>query len=229
MEQATTASGRPVSPAGELAVIQLSYERFPVRLVLLDESPWFLLDDLCTVLRINRSMLNVTLRNEQKVLSQTYLRTGKAALHVNDDAVRFLSEVGLYELVLCSYDTAAAMRFRRWITHEVLPTLHRSIVPSARTEDVPFRVRKVKLGRQDLKTNAPHALYRFYDIDGQLLYVGISWRPAQRMLEHRMGKEWWSQVGDVTFEHYPNHAEADEAETTAIRSERPLYNIAKAG
>lgn len=68
-------------------------------------------------------------------------------------------------------------------------------------------------------------LYRFYDVDNHLLYVGISLHAAQRASEHRGDKSWWSDVARMNIEHLADRTEALEAELTAIRTERPRYNV----
>lgn len=67
-------------------------------------------------------------------------------------------------------------------------------------------------------------LYRLFDSDGQLLYVGCSTYPTLRISAHA-GREWWSGVARATFEHYDSHDEALEAERRAIATEDPKHNI----
>ena len=38
------------------------------------------------------------------------------------------------------------------------------------------------------------ALYRLYDDDGELLYVGITDSPGTRMAQHKAQKAWWGDV-----------------------------------
>lgn len=69
------------------------------------------------------------------------------------------------------------------------------------------------------------ALYRLLAADGTLLYVGITCKLGRRFSQHRHEKPWWSQVAGVMLSYYDSQAEAEEAETAAIRSENPLHNI----
>lgn len=71
----------------------------------------------------------------------------------------------------------------------------------------------------------PTTLYRFFDADGQLLYVGISARGAARWSEHAGDKPWWPKVAQTTTEHFASRPEAAAAETEAIRTERPRHNV----
>lgn len=68
-------------------------------------------------------------------------------------------------------------------------------------------------------------LYRYFDHASQLLYVGISLSAARRAGEHRARHSWWGAVTSITIERYPTRREALAAESTAIRTERPLHNI----
>lgn len=70
-----------------------------------------------------------------------------------------------------------------------------------------------------------HALYRFYDADGQLLYVGITADPGSRWRKHAHDKPWWHDVANITIETHPTRADVLEAERAAILTEKPRHNI----
>jgi len=70
----------------------------------------------------------------------------------------------------------------------------------------------------------PTALYRWYDEEGLLLYVGITGALLERTTAHTNGDPWWAQVRSCTVEWLPSATEAAEAEQAAIRAERPAYN-----
>lgn len=70
-------------------------------------------------------------------------------------------------------------------------------------------------------------LYRFWNCADELLYVGITARPWERWKQHRSEKAWWEEVAKVTIENFATRAEVKAAETTAIKTENPLYNIAE--
>lgn len=72
----------------------------------------------------------------------------------------------------------------------------------------------------------PTTLYRLRGFDASLLYVGISINVDRRLDAHSL-RGWWSQV-DVSrleTEDFPDRPAALAAESTAIRTERPLYNL----
>lgn len=72
------------------------------------------------------------------------------------------------------------------------------------------------------------ALYRFYDAREALLYVGITDDPWRRWREHVREKPWYPQVKHQATTWYDTEREARRAETRAIRTERPRFNIAGA-
>lgn len=69
-------------------------------------------------------------------------------------------------------------------------------------------------------------LYRFYDKDARLLYVGITDDPLRRFGQHRYAKPWWVDVDQVKVVHYGTRDEAFDAESAAIIDELPLFNLA---
>lgn len=73
----------------------------------------------------------------------------------------------------------------------------------------------------------PHVLYRFFDRADTLLYVGITMDLPKRMGDHRKGKPWWSAVDHITVEHFDGREAVLAAETEAIKTEAPLYNVSQ--
>ena len=68
-------------------------------------------------------------------------------------------------------------------------------------------------------------LYRLFNSAGELLYVGISQHVFQRLEQHAIGRKWSKDVARVEMTHYDDRAKARSAETAAIQSEKPRYNI----
>ncbi len=68
-------------------------------------------------------------------------------------------------------------------------------------------------------------LYRQFDVDGHLLYVGISDDFLTRMGQHSHGSVWFPDVARITLERFATREEAIEAEDAAVTSEAPRYNI----
>lgn len=71
-------------------------------------------------------------------------------------------------------------------------------------------------------------LYRWFDDDDVLLYLGITVNPRAREAHHR-GYAWWAQWAarvEVSPVGYASEAEARAAEVAAIAEERPVFNLA---
>lgn len=68
-------------------------------------------------------------------------------------------------------------------------------------------------------------VYRCFDADGALLYIGHSARILGRLEEHAIDKTWFSRIAQVTVEHFPSRAEASAAEAVAIEAEAPSMNV----
>lgn len=68
-------------------------------------------------------------------------------------------------------------------------------------------------------------LYRIWNVDHALLYVGITDDLEARLGEHRDEKPWWGEVDQVSTEEFRSRRYALEAETRAIYWEQPRYNV----
>lgn len=67
-------------------------------------------------------------------------------------------------------------------------------------------------------------LYRFFDADDRLLYVGISKDPIKRFAQHAKDQPWWGDVARRTTTAYGSRAEVENAEAIAIAYEGPVHN-----
>lgn len=71
----------------------------------------------------------------------------------------------------------------------------------------------------------PHYVYRCFDADGRLLYVGCSKDPEQRLKQHSYVYTWWTdRIARVALEGFPDQAAGLAAEKQAIQTEHPFYN-----
>jgi predicted GIY-YIG superfamily endonuclease len=71
------------------------------------------------------------------------------------------------------------------------------------------------------------ALYRHFDAEGQLLYVGISLSAVQRLAQHKTASEWFRRIARVEIEWHPCRRDAEQAERRAIATENPICNRAR--
>tara|TARA_R110000868_G_scaffold94316_2_gene260280 strand:+ start:2477 stop:2971 length:495 start_codon:yes stop_codon:yes gene_type:complete len=68
------------------------------------------------------------------------------------------------------------------------------------------------------------ALYRHFDADGALLYVGITNNPQRRLAQHVAGSDWMELIATTETQWFGDRGEALTAEAKAIQSERPKFN-----
>jgi hypothetical protein len=69
------------------------------------------------------------------------------------------------------------------------------------------------------------SLYRHFDKDVNLLYVGIAYNPLIRLDGHRRQSSWFHDIASIRVEWYPSRKIAEMYEDEAIKSEDPIYNI----
>ena len=70
-----------------------------------------------------------------------------------------------------------------------------------------------------------HVLYRMFDRDNRLLYIGLTNNPKGRFGNHRDTQRWWDQVDHITVENFPSREELIKAERAAIEAEKPINNV----
>ena len=91
-----------------------------VRMVMQGDEPWWVLKDVCKVLGLsNRRM--VADRLDEDEVSQTYITDSLG----RQQETTVINESGLYSVILRS-DKPEAKAFKRWVTHEVLPSIRRT-------------------------------------------------------------------------------------------------------
>jgi hypothetical protein len=69
----------------------------------------------------------------------------------------------------------------------------------------------------------PHIVYRFFDKEDKLLYIGCSTFPPGRKFGHH-AKPWYREIARMTTEQPRPRQEALAAEAAAIALERPPHN-----
>lgn len=95
------------------------YNKMPVRTIKKDGDTWWVAQDVCDILgQKNVSMALRRLDADEKGISLIDTLGGKQQLAI-------VNEFGLYQLILSSRKQEAR-NFRRWVTHEVLPTIRQT-------------------------------------------------------------------------------------------------------
>jgi anti-repressor protein len=86
-----------------------------VRTVLLNNEPWFVAKDVCEVLELTNTSMALQKLDEDERSKFNLGRQGETNI---------VNEAGLYSLILTSRKSEAK-QFKRWVTHEVLPTIRK--------------------------------------------------------------------------------------------------------
>ena len=111
-----------------------SYEGNEVRTVQKGDETWWVLKDVCDVLQLsNPSMIADRLDDDEKVKVDPKQYLGSRS----NEPATVISESGLYNVILLSRKPEAK-KFKRWVTHEVLPTIrrHGAYVTPAKLEEL---------------------------------------------------------------------------------------------
>ena len=96
-----------------------AFDSQAVRVVMVDGEPWFVAADVCAALTIGNSRDAVSrLDDDEKGVATTDTPSGQQEMTI-------ISEPGLYSLILTSRKPEAK-RFKRWITHDVLPSIRKT-------------------------------------------------------------------------------------------------------
>ena len=111
-----------------------SYEGSEIRTVQLSGEPWWVLKDICNVLELsNPSVIADRLDEDEKAKVEPKQYLGSRS----NEPATVISESGLYNVILLSRKPEAK-KFKRWITHEVLPTIrkHGAYVTPSKLEEM---------------------------------------------------------------------------------------------
>jgi predicted GIY-YIG superfamily endonuclease len=70
----------------------------------------------------------------------------------------------------------------------------------------------------------PATVYRAYDAEGNLLYIGMTTQNVGRMTQHARDSGWWPRTVRLELEHLPSREEALRRERQLINALRPEAN-----
>jgi len=68
------------------------------------------------------------------------------------------------------------------------------------------------------------SVYRHFDKNGQLLYVGLTKDLFKRQYSHALKADWRRDISYITIQHFESKQEAIDAEYIAIKEENPVWN-----
>lgn len=100
-------------------VVPFGYDDQLVRTILIDNSPWFVANDVCAALDIKNP------RHAISILDDDEKGVGKTDTLGGEQEMNIINESGLYTLIMRS-NKPEAKRFRKWVTSEVLPSIRKN-------------------------------------------------------------------------------------------------------
>lgn len=116
-----------------------NFDSFSVRTINRDGEIWFVANDVCAALEVAnpRDAISRLDEDERSAVAITDTRSKGSATQRRE--VTVINESGLYSLILTSRKPEAK-RFKRWVTHEVLPAIRKtgSYHHTAEFEDRPL-------------------------------------------------------------------------------------------
>jgi anti-repressor protein len=99
------------------SIQQFESEQFgTIRTTTIDGEPWFVARDVTDALGLDRTATR-RLDEDEKGVRSMHTQGG-------EQEVSIITEAGLYSLIMAS-KKPEAKRFKRWVTHDVLPTIRR--------------------------------------------------------------------------------------------------------
>jgi len=70
-----------------------------------------------------------------------------------------------------------------------------------------------------------HYVYRLFDADARLIYIGCTYNVESRLKSHRHVMWWAPQIARIKITVHPTKAAAHEVERAAITAEKPRWNV----
>lgn len=143
---------------GAIDLRDFEFEGHGVRMTIRDDEPWFVLSDICRVLEIRNPRDAAARLDEDErgvVITDAPSKNQHGDFGSFQREMTTVNESGLYSLILTSRK-AAAKRFKKWVTAEVLPTLRRTgaYVMTPEDEDLPSLADGKVFGIKVAKVNA---------------------------------------------------------------------------
>lgn len=97
--------------------------------------------------------------------------------------------------------------------------------PADETAPLPMCPACERVGSRHWPEPGPSLVYRHFDREDRLVYVGCTQSPNVRLQAHRKNTWWWSQVYTTRFLLFDDRSYALRKESEAIVREKPLWNV----
>lgn len=184
-----------------------NYQDQQVRTVVKDGEPWFVAKDVCDVLGITDARKSVNLLDEDE----------RNSVPVTDSLGRnqetfIINEPGLYSLILRSRKPEAK-QFKRWITHEVIPTIRKTGSYQMEQPKTPLEVLQGTINQlveHDKRMNQLEG--QVNNISNIVSMNNVGWREKVNVILKRIAKNWtgvepYRSVMNLSYERLEQRAD----------------------
>lgn len=184
-------------PSRALALIPpaFTFEAHPVRVVMRDGEPWFVAADVCRALHLETTAIRRLDADEKGLHSTQTLSSDTKGRGGGYQSVVIISRPGLDTLVLRCRDAIKSgtlpHRFRRWVTHEVLPSIRRTAMYAAPARVTLAQTMAAEVAAIAYRTVLQAVLAGAEDIEGSRWTFGLRQAPSER---GEQGYEPWASA-----------------------------------
>lgn len=217
-----------------------TFEGHEVRVIKHDDEPWFVAADVCRVLEIgNPSDVIAALDEDEKGLDSIETLGGT-------QTQRVISEAGVYSVIFRSRKPEAKA-FKRWVTHDVLPSIRKTGAYVAPSKVDPALLRENRLAAKEERLGREQKLRVFRELkeipsltpeERRVICIKeaeIVGEPMPALLPKNEQADWISPTDIATIASSTPHAVGRTISALKLKGEdgkgiegtsRPIHNVA---
>ncbi|TVM18689.1 hypothetical protein DPQ33_04220 [Oceanidesulfovibrio indonesiensis] len=179
--------------------------------VIQDENgePWFVAKDVCDILGLTNPSETLTRLDDDEKADISLAEVSSNGVKQKRNR-KLVNEPGLYSLILRS-DKAQAKRFKRWITHDVLPTIRKTggyIHATPEMSDAEIMARALKVADTTLE-RVKEERDRLLKQNVEISLKNVKFRKQTEAMEKPAPRSSTDTVGVAPVDHQANHAIVD--------------------
>ena len=146
-----------------------------VRTIVVKDEPWFVASDVCEILGLSNPTVSVNRLDEDERSKFNLGRQGE---------VNMVNEYGLYNLILGSRKEEAK-KFKRWITHDVIPSIRKTGSYTAKSDDA-MQSKRLEVMERNARTRAANLLLKIAERTNIPEYKAVCNAKAAEMVAGEM-------------------------------------------
>ena len=145
-----------------------------VRTIVVKDEPWFVASDVCDSLGLSNPTVSVNRLDEDERSKFNLGRQGE---------VNMVNEYGLYNLILGSRKEEAK-KFKRWITHDVIPSIRKTGSYTAKSDDA-MQSKRLEVMERNARTRAANLLLKIAERTNIPEYKAVCNAKAAEMIAEK--------------------------------------------